>query len=298
MSQSTLKPVELRGDTPVDLPREIEELGPWFHNLHLPDGTQTCPGHYLGDFPAFKWREIAGSLPMDLTGWTCLDIGCNAGFYSFELAQRGASVLGIDLDDRYLRQARWAARQFGLQDRVRFERLQVYDLASRPQRFDLVLFMGVFYHLRYPLLGLDIVCQKVGRLMLFQTLTVPGKEVFEQTWNRDFADRDLMRDPGWPKMAFLEHGFAGDPTNHWAASHAAVEAMLRSAGMRIAARPGHEFYLCEPDPQHPSCVATWNAAELLSATGRRWQRSAGGRGAAEIEKLETSEIARDDATEK
>src|SRR5829696_2739081 len=100
---------------------DIERLGPWFHNLHLPDGAQTCPGHPFGDFPAFKWHELAPHVPADLAGWSCLDIGCNAGFYSFELARRGARVLGIDLDERYLTQARWAAGQFGddLAGRVR-----------------------------------------------------------------------------------------------------------------------------------------------------------------------------------
>ena len=69
-------------------------------------------------------------------------------------------------------------------------------------------------------------------------------------------------------MAFLEHRFEGDPTNWWAPNHAAVEAMLRSAGMRVTGRPAHEIYLCEPDPATPSCVTTWNAAELKSATGQ------------------------------
>jgi len=260
------------GDTPD---AEIERLGPWFHNLHLPDGRQTCPDHFLGDFPSFKWRQLEAHLPADLHGWSALDIGCNAGFYTIELAKRGAQVLGIDLDDRYLRQAQWAVSQFDLQDRVRFERMQVYDLARRDEKFDLVIFMGVFYHLRYPLLGLDIVCQRVNRLMVFQTLTMPGKEVFEETWGRTFSpddrDRQLMLEPGWPKMAFLEHGFADDPTNWWCPNHAAVEAMLRSAGMKVTSRPGHEIYLCTPDAEHPSSVATWNPAELLSATGQRWQ---------------------------
>ncbi len=247
--------------------REIESLGPWFHNLHLPDGSQTCPDHWLGDFPGFKWRQIARHLPEDLRGWSCLDIGCNAGFYSFELAARGAKVLGIDVDERYLRQARWAAKEFNLSNQVRFEQMQVYDLIRESDRFDLVLFMGVLYHLRYPMLGIDIVCQKVNRLMVFQTLTMPGEEVFGETYDRGFDDRELFNKPGWPKMAFLEHHFAGDPTNWWAPNHSAVEAMLRSAGMKVTGRPGHEIYLCAPDPQHPSSVATWNAAELQSATG-------------------------------
>src|SRR4051812_42919650 len=143
---------------------EAKALGPWFHNLHLPDGTQTCPNHWLGDFPSFKWEQLGPHLPQDLNGWSCLDIGCNAGFYTFELAKRGATVMGIDLDDRYLRQAKWAAKQFSVQDQVRLERMQVYDLARHAEQFDLILFMGVLYHLRYPMLGMDIVAQKVKRL--------------------------------------------------------------------------------------------------------------------------------------
>ncbi|HEV2294269.1 MAG TPA: TIGR04290 family methyltransferase [Tepidisphaeraceae bacterium] len=260
-------------DTPAPTPRdaEIQELGPWFHNLHLPDGTQTCPDHWLGDFPNFKWQQIADHLPADLTGWTCLDIGCNAGFYSFELAKRGGVVLGIDLDPRYLRQAEWARQRFGLADRVRFERMQVYDLAHRVGQFDLVLFMGVLYHLRYPQLGLDIVAQRVNRLMLFQTLTMPGDAVFEQTRDRGLDERDVLLEPGWPKMAFFEHEFAGDRTNWWAPNHACAIAMLRSSGMSVVGRPGHEIYLCEPDRARPSCIETWNAAEFHAATGRPWR---------------------------
>jgi tRNA (mo5U34)-methyltransferase len=255
-------------DTTAALREQIEQLSPWFHNLHLPGGAQTCPDHWLGDFPSFKWRQIENHLPRDLAGWTCLDIGCNAGFYSFELARRGATVLGIDVDPHYLRQARWAAGQTGLADSVRFEQMQVYDLArGNPEGFDLVLFMGVLYHLRYPMLGLDIVAQKVRRLMVFQTLTMPGDEVYDDTHGHGFDDRHVLTEPGWPRMAFLEHHFAGDPTNWWAPNHAAVEAMLRSAGMKVTGRPGHEIYLCEPDPEHPSCVTTWDRAEYASATG-------------------------------
>ncbi len=256
--------------------REIAALGPWFHNLHLPDGAQTAPGSPLGDFPAFKWREIAPHLPAELSGWSALDIGCNAGFYTVELAKRGARVTGIDVEPLFLTQAQWAAAEFGVQDRVEFRLMQVYDLAHTAESYDLVLFMGVFYHLRYPMLGLDIVAEKVRRLLVFQTLTMPGEEMFEGTGqDRDIMERAVFREPGWPKLAFIEHRFAGDLTNWWAPNRAGIEAMLRSSGLRIAGRPEPETYLCEPDPERPSCVTTWNAAELLSATGRPW-RSDGG----------------------
>lgn len=256
--------------------REIAALGPWFHNLHLPDGAQTAPAHPLGDFPAFKWREIEPHLPADLRGWTALDIGCNAGFYSFELAKRGARVTGIDVEPLFLRQAEWAAREFGVADRVAFERLQVYDLAHRAGQYDLVLFMGVFYHLRYPMLGLDVVAERVRRLMVFQTLTMPGDEVLaEAVEDRGVMERDAFLEPGWPKMAFIEHELAGDVTNWWAPNHAAVEAMLRSSGLRVTGRPGHEIYLCEPDPEPGVWPRARGRAELLSATGRAWTGAAG-----------------------
>jgi tRNA (mo5U34)-methyltransferase len=249
---------------------QIAALGPWFHNLHLPGGAQTAPQHPLGDFPSYKWAEIGPHLPGDLSGWNVLDIGCNAGFYSFALAHRGAQVLGVDIDPHYLNQARWAAREFGLEQSVEFRQMAVYDLASLEGTFDLVLFMGVFYHLRYPLLGLDIVARKVKRLLVFQTLTMPGEEAPEvpatsanlQEGLESVNERDTFVHPTWPKMAFIEGQFAGDPTNWWAANPAGVEAMLRSTGMSIKARPGHEIYLCEPDPQ----AELWFLNETATAT--------------------------------
>jgi tRNA (mo5U34)-methyltransferase len=249
----------------------VAELGPWFHNLHLPDGTETAPNHPLGDFLRQKWRRIAPFLPDNLTGWRVLDIGCNAGFYTFELARRGAQVTALDVDERYLAQARWAAEQFGLSDQITFQRAQVYELALMDETYDLVWFMGVFYHLRYAPLALDIVAEKVGRLLVFQTMTMPGKAALTVPGDLPIEERRALLAPGWPKMAFIEHQLAGDPTNWWAPDHAAVLALLRSAGLRVLANPGHEIYVCEPDPDRPSSAATWNRAELLAATGRPWQ---------------------------
>jgi tRNA (mo5U34)-methyltransferase len=221
-------------------------LGPWFHNLHLPDGTQTAPDHPLGDFPARKWAQLAPHLPADLAGWTVLDVGCNAGYYSFALAARGAAVLGIDTEPHFLRQAAWAAAQYGVGERVRFEARSVYDVARLDGGFDLILFLGVFYHLRHPLLALDLLAARTRRLLVFQTLTLPGTGVVADTGDRDYLDREALHARAWPKLAFVEHRFAGDPTNWWVPNHAACEALLRSAGLRVVRRPGHEIYLCAP----------------------------------------------------
>lgn len=244
--------------------REIKDLAPWFHNLHLPDGHQTAPDHPLGDFPNFKWSGIGPALPEDLSGWSALDIGCNAGFYSFELAKRGAQVLGIDHDEHYLTQARWAARVYGVEEAVRFERMGVYDLAHIDSTFDLVFFMGVLYHLRYPLLAIDIVAEKVDRTLVFQTLTMPGEDVVHPPQDLSIDDRDRMLESGWPKMAFIENALASDPTNWWAANTAAVQAMIRSAGLEVVDSPAHEIFICRPASDRAQSAS----AELDAATNR------------------------------
>ena len=246
--------------------RDIARLAPWFHNLHLPTGHRTAPDHPLGDFPAFKWAELAPSLPEDLSGWRALDIGCNAGFYTFELAHRGADVVGIDHDEHYLAQARWAAGVYGLERRVEFRRFGVYDLARSDERYDLVLFMGVLYHLRHPLLGLDIVTARAKRLLVLQTLTMPGDDVRVPPPDLPLDARQALAEPGWPKMAFVERELANDPTNWWAPNHACVEAMLRSCGFRVRERPGHELYVCEPAPDRDERQAALRD-ELRDATG-------------------------------
>ncbi len=251
------------------LSHKIESLQPWFHNLHLPGGVQTAPGHYFGDFPKFKWDHLKRSIPRNLEGWTVLDIGCNAGFYSFELAKRGADVLGIDLDPHYLKQARWAAKVMGLEDKVKFKQMQVYDLAKVRRSFDLVVFMGVFYHLRYPMLALDIVAQKVSGLLVFQTLTMPGEEEFK-TRDMSIDERKKMLKKGWPLMAFIEERLAGDPTNWWAPNHSCILAMLRTCGLKVVSNPGHEIYIAKPHPKLTAVAKTWNNSEYLSAIGQDW----------------------------
>lgn len=238
--------------TQQNISEQLAQLAPWFHNLHLPDGTQTAPDHFLGDFPSYKWQAIAPHLPQDLSGIHALDIGCNAGYYSFELAKRGAQVTALDIDERYLNQARWAAQLFALSEQINFRQQAVYQLIHCADQYDLVWFMGVFYHLRYPLLALDLVRRCCRGKMIFQTMTTPGEQVLELEEDYRLEDRDIMTQPGWPQMAFIEKRISGDPTNWWAPNHAAVEALLRAAGFGNIKRIAHEIYLCEVTPRPPA----------------------------------------------
>jgi tRNA (mo5U34)-methyltransferase len=250
----------------------VAGLGPWFHNLHLPDGRQTAPDHPLGDFPAVKWEQIARHIPTDLSNVRVLDIGCNAGFYSFQLALRGATVLAVDLDEHYLRQARWAAEQLDPQGRVTFQQRSVYELVDLAETFDLVLFLGVLYHLRHPLLALDIVAERVGGTLILQTLTMPGEAPIEAAPDVPIDQRQQLLGPGWPRAAFVEGRLAGDPTNWWVADDACVRAMVRSAGLRVSASPGHEIYLCERAQAEDPLARELRIAELRAATRQQPRR--------------------------
>jgi tRNA (mo5U34)-methyltransferase len=241
-----------------DIEEQIAALGPWFHNLRL-GGVQTAPSHFLGDYPQVKFERFSSLIPADLSGRTVLDIGCNAGFYSLEMKRRGAErVLGIDSDEHYLDQARFASKILGLD--VNFEHMSVWDIGALNERFDLVIFMGVLYHLRHPLLALDLIHEHVARdLLLFQSMQRGSREIANVAHDYDFRADQHFNEPGYPKLHFIEHRYAHDETNWWVPNRACAEAMLRSSGFSIQAQPEDEVYLCrwepiEIPPDGPHCV--------------------------------------------
>jgi tRNA (mo5U34)-methyltransferase len=178
-----------------------------------------------------------------MTGATVLDLGCNGGFYSLELKRRGASrVLGVDVDDRYLNQARFAAEVLKLE--IEFEKRSVYDVDQIPGQFDYVLFMGVFYHLRYPLFALDKVIKKVKGKLIFQTMVRGSLASPELKEDYHFWNKEIFSNPDFPCMYFIEKKYAGDPTNWWVPNHGAMEGMLRSSGLEIIAHPEPETWVC------------------------------------------------------
>lgn len=144
-----------------DIRRRIDALGPWYQCIDLGDGLLTKD---VGgdrdifadwDIPGPLWRQILKDLP-DLTGRRVLDIGCNAGYMSFEAKRLGAaSVLGIDSNfgavNSFVDQATFCREVLGLD--VEFREQSFFELDEPP--FDVVLFCGVLYHLEEWSAGLD-----------------------------------------------------------------------------------------------------------------------------------------------
>jgi tRNA (mo5U34)-methyltransferase len=223
--------------------QRIRELGEWFHNMNL-RGIQTAPNHFLGDYPRVKWERFAHALPTDLRGKSVLDIGCNAGFYAIEMKQRGAErVIAIDEEERYLAQGRFAAELNNAN--IEFRNLSVYDVERLDEKFDVVLFLGVLYHLRHPLLALDLMHKHVvNDILVFQSMQRGTQKVLPLRNDYDFWETDLFEEEGFPTLYFIENRYSGDGTNWWIPNRACVEAMLRSAGFVIAGHPEQEVYIC------------------------------------------------------
>lgn len=231
------------GLTAEQIQKDIKSLGKWFHNINL-KGVYTAPDHFLGDYPYNKYKNFAGSIPGNLKGKTVLDIGCNAGFYSIEMKKRGADrVIGIDSDERYLAQARYASAVLGQE--IDFRNMSVYDIAEFGEKFDIVIFMGVMYHLRHPLLALDLLYENVvGDILLFQSMQRGSDKVEPVQYDYDFWQTDIFHQHEFPRMYFIEHRYSSDPTNWWIPNRSCIEGMLRSSGFDILEHPEAEVYVC------------------------------------------------------
>jgi tRNA (mo5U34)-methyltransferase len=226
-----------------ELEEGIRQLNPWFHDLEV-KGVRTAPDHPLGSFLQDLWRLIEGGFPERMDGMTVLDVGCNAGFYSLQLRARGADVLGIDHNPHYLRQARFVADVLGAD--IEYREMDVYTVHELDRTFDYVLFMGVLYHLRYPLLALDRLAGLVGERLILQSLVRGSQSIMTPEPDYPITERDVFAEPSFPAVYFIEGSYAGDPTNWWVPNDSALMGMLRSAGFQIDQRVAPGVYFCSP----------------------------------------------------
>src|SRR5437763_13987111 len=138
---------------------------------------------------------------------------------------------------------------------IEFRQLSVYEIGRLREKFDVVLFMGVLYHLRHPLLALDLIHEHVARdLLVFQSMQRGSNEILQVAEDSEFWDTAMFDDPGYPKLHFIERSYSHDNTNWWAPNRACSAAMLRAAGFRIEANPEEEIFICRraelPDPRY------------------------------------------------
>lgn len=198
----------------MDIAERVKEID-WFHQIELPGGVMT-PGVNRS---AFSLSRL--DLPASLVGESVLDVGAWDGFYSFEAAKRGAArVLATD---SFVWQGRWkqdgfllARRTLGLEDVVEDRFIDVMDLSPEAlgETFDVVLFLGVLYHLTDPLGALQRVSSVCKGLLVLETETALNYLPFPAA--RLWPGREL----------------GNDDTNWWSINQSALVALLKSYDFR------------------------------------------------------------------
>lgn len=206
---------------------EIEALvaghANWYHQIELAPGVTTPGCHHskLG----LEYLDRLG-LPRDCSGRRVLDVGCMDGFFAFEMERRGATVVGLDYADPEVTGFSIAQRVLG--SRVEHRTENVYDLdPERHGRFDLVLFLGVLYHLRNPMLAFDRVraVTEDGGLLFVETQLSTEPSVFSSDvplWH--YYPRDSLHRDG---------------TNKWAPNPAGLEAVVAECQFEVLETAAH-----------------------------------------------------------
>jgi len=217
----------------------------WWHQIELPDGSIT-PGR---DRSAEKLASL--HLP-DLKGKTVLDVGAHDGYFSFAAERQGASRV-VALDTYVWRRPggkdafEYARRALG--SSVEDVEVEVLDVSPETVgRFDVVLFLGVLYHMRHPLLALERMASVTTELLVVETLI------------------DMTFIPS-PAAAFYPWKMLRDETNWWGPNRPAVVGMMRSVGFdRVVAYPVKRFSAARLIGL-PARART--ATDLLASTPRR-----------------------------
>jgi len=223
----------------AELAVTLERLGPWYHNLRFA-GRMTNPA--TPDYPASRLRLLDEMMPKDLSGKTVLDIGCNSGFFSIEMKKRGAErVVGVDIMHYLLAQARFTSHWFGLP--VELHESSAYDVDQFDMKFDVVLFIGVLYHLKHPLLALEKIASICKDTMYLASVVRGSKGDFEPADDYPGTEVKIFEDPHYPRLYFIEKSIDGDESNWWYATRSCLKAMARTAGFKSVEETSHPEYL-------------------------------------------------------
>jgi len=231
-----------------DLKIKIKELGQWYQIFSFPNGASTSIAAARTGLDAEKrWRNMEKYIPNDLSGKTCLDLGGNSGYYSVQMAKRGAKCKLVEPFHIFVKQAELTAQEFGVDLEIIKNDAHIYCLTTE-ERFDYVIFVGLFYHLKYPGLVLDRLSEMTKKRIFIQSHIIgPYTEAEPKLDYENYEEDNLLEDPSYPKLAFIEHLYNHDKTNWWMPNMECLSSMIRSSGLKIIARPTKQMIVAEPE---------------------------------------------------
>ncbi len=235
----------------ANLITELSSKG-WYHSIELPDGS-VIPG--LLTLEQLRNNLAQYPVPDDLRGKRVLDIGAWDGWYSFEMERRGAEVVSVDVVEldtfRTARELRGSKIEFVLSD--------IYHLTpERLGRFDIVLCLGVLYHLKHPLLGLERVCALSKDLAFIESFVLD-----------DGVDLDAP-----PVMEFYETEELLGRFDNWSACNTScLLAFCRTAGFASAQLTSvldqRAHVVCRRHWPTPPAAPKWAAPEITGIVNDR-----------------------------
>jgi tRNA (mo5U34)-methyltransferase len=233
--------------TPEEIEAKIQSVPNWYHRIEVAPSIVT-PG--INDTPTYFGLF---NFPENCAGMRVLDIGTRDGYFAFEFERRGAEVLAVDYFPAANTGFAVAAELLG--SKVTHQQANIYDISpAKHGTFDIVLMLGLIYHLPDPMLALDI-CRKVCRGNLY---------LETQVIDRAF----LMKDGSFVDLASLNPELVAAPimqfypgdslnkdfTNYWAPNEACMQRMLeenRFAVTRTVSNGPRALFECaiRHDPQ-------------------------------------------------
>jgi tRNA (mo5U34)-methyltransferase len=220
-----------------------------YHSLTLPDGTE-IPG--LIPVETLKQRINSFPIPMSLQGRRVLDVGAASGWNSLEMARRGAQVVAIDCVD--FEELRTANELFHLN--IDYRILDVDELDRETiGDFDYVLFFGVLYHLRHPLLSLEKICALTRETAFVESFVTDTAEAPSDACSLEFYETDQL---------------GGQIDNWFGPTAKCLVALCRSAGfVRVKLE-----YIASERRAGVTCHRRWEAEPAHSDVAPVWLYSA------------------------
>lgn len=228
--------------------QQLEKTG-WWHSFELPDGSVN---EGVITIDGLKERLAQFPIPQDLRGRRVLDIGTWDGWFAFEMERRGAEVVAVDCIDN----PRFREMHAIYGSRVDYRQMDMYEISPETVgRFDYVLFLGVLYHLKHPVLALEKVCAVAKELAVVESYVL----------------RDNLDPAATPVLEFYESDELEGQLDNWCGPNVAcMLSMCRSAGFAgVELRKVHPYGACVTAYRKwPAGDASGPAAKLFGVAHR------------------------------
>jgi len=208
--------------------RRLIQGKPWHHDFEIVPGVRTN-GTYN---PSGMWNELR--LPADLSGTSVADVGASNGYFSFEARRRGARVVAFDF--RHKDNSGFGLAQYinGMSD-IEHHQVNVLELAAeRHGQYDVVLALGLLYHISDPYLALARCAALARERLLMESYCI------DSIVTDDLRDQPVMRFISDP-VRFPTHGHVNyDRSNFWGFTSVCLQRMVEDVGFSVERARVHD----------------------------------------------------------